>query len=66
MPSLILSPKDDPFLTKECYPRDLARDSNELYLETPDYGGHVGFTTFGDDGFYWHERRILGFLMERL
>jgi len=43
IPVLILSAKNDSFLSKECYPISLASKLKNVYLETPNYGGHVGF-----------------------
>jgi predicted alpha/beta-fold hydrolase len=31
-------------------------------LETPKHGGHLGFVSFGDEGFYWSEQRAAAFL----
>lgn len=41
--SLILNAKDDSFLGTSCYPFDEASSNPHLYLEVPDFGGHVGF-----------------------
>ncbi|MFT4668602.1 MAG: putative alpha/beta-fold hydrolase [Flavobacteriaceae bacterium] len=43
IPVLILSAKNDSFLSKECYPISLASQLKNVYLEIPNYGGHVGF-----------------------
>lgn len=43
IPVLILSAKNDSFLSKECYPISLASKLKNIYLEIPNYGGHVGF-----------------------
>lgn len=58
--TLIVSAKNDPFLSKECYP-DL---SNHLFarLESPSHGGHVGFAQFNENGLYWSELRALKFI----
>ncbi|MDX1686096.1 MAG: alpha/beta fold hydrolase [Saprospiraceae bacterium] len=42
-PTLLINSKDDPFLSKSCFPISKARDSENLYLYAPQYGGHVGF-----------------------
>ncbi len=60
-PTLIVNAKNDPFLTKNCYPKDIAEKSKFLYLETPKYGGHLGFVTNNPDGYYWSELRTLQF-----
>lgn len=59
-PVLILSAKNDSFLSPECYPYELAENSEELFLETPNYGGHVGFVTKSST--YYHEKRALEFI----
>ncbi len=43
IPVLILSAKNDSFLSEECYPISLASQLKNVYLEIPKYGGHVGF-----------------------
>tara|TARA_R110000772_G_scaffold244627_5_gene357813 strand:- start:869 stop:1828 length:960 start_codon:yes stop_codon:yes gene_type:complete len=43
IPVLILSAKNDSFLSEECYPISLASQLKNVYLEMPNYGGHVGF-----------------------
>ena len=43
IPILILSAKNDSFLSKDCYPITLATQLKNVYLEIPKYGGHVGF-----------------------
>ncbi|MGO4288470.1 YheT family hydrolase [Chitinophaga sp. RAB17] len=63
IPVLVINAQDDPFLGKECYPYEIAADSQYVYLETPHQGGHVGFVRFGKD-FYWSEKRALAFLQE--
>ena len=43
IPVLILSAKNDSFLSEKCYPIALASQLKNVYLEIPKYGGHVGF-----------------------
>lgn len=62
IPALLLSARDDPFLPPSCYPESAARAHPFLHLETPAWGGHVGFVRLNGDGEYWHERRIADFL----
>lgn len=64
IPSLLVSALDDPFLGPECYPRKVAGDSENFYLETPEHGGHVGFHLAG--GEYWSEKRACEFIERHL
>jgi len=59
-PALVVNALNDPLLGPKCYPYELARESNYLYLETPKLGGHVGFTQAGHVS--WAEGRALEFL----
>ena len=49
IPTLLLMPRNDPFLVDACYPRPDACPAS-VTLETPDSGGHVGFTGGGSTG----------------
>lgn len=54
-PTLVLNALDDPFLSNECYPYIEAMGNDQLYLEIPKYGGHVGFfETSSRDRWYLH------------
>ena len=57
VPTLIVNAKDDPFLTKECFPIEEARRNKNIFLEIPKSGGHVGFVSFNSDRLYWSEER---------
>lgn len=43
IPTLIVSAKDDPFLSASSFPYELISTLEHVFLETPEYGGHVGF-----------------------
>lgn len=60
LPALIINAKNDSFLSKECYPIKEAKENKKLYLEIPDYGGHVGFYDKGN--IYYNEKRALEFV----
>ena len=45
IPLLIVNAINDPMLGDICYPVNLAEKSENIYLEMPKKGGHVGFTT---------------------
>ncbi len=61
-PVLLLNAKDDPFLTPECSPQNIAEKNNALFLEMPKHGGHVGFIAFNKENEYWDETRAVEFL----
>jgi len=60
IPALIINALNDSFLGPECYPYQEATDNPNLYLETPKYGGHVGF--FGPKNITYIEKRVIKFL----
>jgi predicted alpha/beta-fold hydrolase len=60
-PTIIINSANDPFLSKPCYPFDLVRQNNHVALEVPTYGGHVGFTLFGQNGLFWSELKAIEF-----
>ncbi len=59
VPFLLLSAKNDSFLSKKCFPYEVAKKSSTFYLETPEYGGHLGFSHTKDMTF--NEERALDF-----
>jgi uncharacterized protein len=62
IPTLILSAKDDPFLSESCYPVKESKGNKNITLEMPESGGHVGFITFNKTKIYWSEQRIIDFI----
>ncbi|WP_317045955.1 alpha/beta fold hydrolase family protein [Marixanthomonas spongiae] len=60
IPVLILNAKNDSFLTEESYPYSFAENSKNIYLETPEHGGHVGF--HHTNATYYSEKRATSFL----
>ncbi|MDL2267751.1 alpha/beta fold hydrolase [Desulfovibrio sp. OttesenSCG-928-G15] len=61
-PVLLINALNDPFLAPSCSPVDIAASHACLHLETPQNGGHVGFTSpFGQDA-YWSEDRAAEFV----
>lgn len=62
LPTLIVNAKNDPFLSRECYPDTLLKGHPFVTFETPEHGGHVGFSQFSKNGLYWSEERALDFL----
>jgi len=47
-------------LSAECYPVKEAKKNPNLFLEMPQYGGHVGFIDKGN--IYYNEQRALAFI----
>lgn len=43
IPTLIVNAQNDPFLSKICFPVELAKKSDYLFLDMPKRGGHTGF-----------------------
>lgn len=64
VPTLLVNAADDPFLARECYPVGQAEANANLFLEMPDFGGHVGFATPGPENIYWSEKRAGAFALE--
>jgi len=62
IPILILNAKNDTFLSPECYPKDIAERHENIHLEMPKHGGHVGFHINNTE--YYSETRTLEFLCE--
>ena len=62
VPTLLLNACDDPFLTRESLPYAEAEANPSLFLETPAYGGHVGFLDLAHGIQPWSERRVTQFL----
>ena len=62
VPTLLVQAQDDPFLPLSCYPVEEAQDSDNLFLEIPRYGGHVGFIGKKKAANYWLEERTVCFL----
>lgn len=60
LPTLILIAKNDSFMRASCYPDDIVEYLPNVYLETPDYGGHVGFVQKGE--YYYQEERAFMFV----
>jgi len=61
LPTLIINALNDPFLSEDCYPHTLLKDHPHVLFESPQHGGHVGFTQFNKNGLYWSEQRVIKF-----
>jgi uncharacterized protein len=60
-PCLIINAGNDTFLSEKCYPYEIAKNSDNLHLEVPSYGGHVGFVTI--NSLFYHEKRAVEFIV---
>ena len=60
IPTLLINAQNDGFLSPDCYPVEIAKKSDHLFLETPAYGGHVGFIQ--NKPVTYSEQRALEFL----
>jgi predicted alpha/beta-fold hydrolase len=61
-PTLMISALDDPFLTPSCFPYEEVNRNEALLLESPKYGGHVGFMAVNKENSYWSEDRAITYL----
>lgn len=61
IPTLIVNALNDPFLPDACYPFDMAKTHAYVHLETPERGGHVGFSLAGKKE-NWMEVRSFEFV----
>lgn len=67
VPTLLINALDDSFLSEECYPTKEAKNMNNFYLLTPNYGGHVGFmSSFTNTENYWLENQITQFIQKTI
>ena len=61
-PTLIINALNDSFLSPECYPVKHAKMNSNIFLEMPQFGGHVGFVD--KKNVYYNERRALEFVKD--
>lgn len=62
IPTLIVSALNDPILTPECFPVELAKTHPFVHLELTSGGGHCGFSMQGGGEFSWAEKRAMAFV----
>ena len=48
-------------MSKKCYPYKEAAENDYIELETPKYGGHVGFSSLFSKT-YWLEKRLFEYV----
>jgi uncharacterized protein len=63
IPTLIINAKNDPFLSKECFPFEQIKTMEKVHFQAPDMGGHCGFYPADYQGVLWSERRALEWVM---
>ena len=63
IPTLIVNALNDPMLGEKCYPYEVIKKLQNVFLETPKLGGHCGFISAKDKIFAWSERRALAFAL---
>lgn len=61
IPTLIVQALNDTFLSGDSLCYEEARQNPNLFLETPDVGGHCGFVIAGSE-FSWADKRALAFV----
>jgi hypothetical protein len=61
VPTLLVNAVNDPILTPECFPTEIAESHPYFYFELAPGGGHCGFRARGDRESSWSERRALEF-----
>lgn len=61
IPTLIINALNDSFLSPACYPVKEAKAQDNIYLEMPNHGGHVGFVD--KKNIYYNEQRALDFVL---
>ncbi len=62
--TLLINTNNDPLLTKECYPIEVAKQSNYFNLEIPINGGHVGFCEDLKAEHNWLEKRVVDYFLK--
>ena len=66
VPTLLISALDDSFLSDGCYPVEFAESSDLFHLETPNFGGHLGFMSPDTEGVFWTEKKAIAFYQKTL
>lgn len=65
IPTLLINAIDDPMLGEECYPYQIAKESQHLHFAAPKYGGHCGFYT-QQQRHFWQEQQMMTFVKRHL
>ncbi len=59
--TLVLNAINDPLLPRETLHEEEFISIKNVTLELTNNGGHCGYPTFSNDGYYWSEKRIIQF-----
>lgn len=62
IPTLMVNALNDPFLSKSSYPKDIAQNSDYVFLEMPRQGGHTAFPITTTES--WMPIRLEAFLRD--
>ncbi|MBV6442567.1 MAG: hypothetical protein EPGJADBJ_04285 [Saprospiraceae bacterium] len=62
IPTLLVNAQNDPILTSDCMPVELARSHPFFHFEMPRHGSHCGFQMRDKSEFTWSELRALEFV----
>ncbi len=66
IPTLLVNAQNDPFLAPTCFPNKIASNHAYFHLETPKFGGHVGFAIDKINGNYYSELSAYQFIKNKL
>lgn len=64
IPTLLVNAHNDPFLSDSCFPNDKLL-GDQVMLETPEFGGHCGFSYQFPNGRYYSEERAFHFFSNK-
>ena len=62
VPTFVANAQNDPFLSNNCYPVDIATTSDKVFLDMPKHGGHAAFPITTTQS--WMPIRLAEFLKE--
>ncbi|MCH8330841.1 MAG: alpha/beta fold hydrolase, partial [Bacteroidetes bacterium] len=66
IPALLITAKDDPFLSGSCYPLEEAASNTNFQIEMPAYGGHVGFAGTNLNAPLYSEVKVVEFFVAQV
>ncbi|RXK50815.1 YheT family hydrolase [Aquirufa rosea] len=65
VPTLVVNAQNDPFLSPECLPADMASKWEHVFLELPEQGGHCGFYPVNYQGTLWSEQQAMNWFLNK-